>query len=173
MKILNTIIPSTYAKLCRFHILLVLFSFINLSILLICLCPSQHFSVMLEWFFVFQGWTSTKQRSEAYHSTTALLTCADPEGGTGGLDPPPPLKNKTYIGFLSNTIQDPLKNHIASKPSFNVGLSSARQWWPLKRLSKLDPLWQNFQDQRMPHILLKHFKTICYKDCNLSTVLSL
>ena len=48
---------------------------------------------------------------------------ADPEGGQGVRTPPPP-KN---IGFLSNTGPDPLKNHKAAKPAFNVGPSSARQ----------------------------------------------
>ena len=47
--------------------------------------------------------------------------------GTGGLDPPPPLRNKKSIGSLSNTGQDPLKNHKATEPAFNVGPSSARQ----------------------------------------------
>ena len=41
-------------------------------------------------------------------------------GGAGG------LKNHTNIGFLGNTGLDPLKNHKAIKPSFNVGPSSAR-----------------------------------------------
>ena len=39
--------------------------------------------------------------------------CVDPEGGT-------PEKSQN-IGFLSNTGQDPLKNHKATKPAFNVG----------------------------------------------------
>ena len=30
-------------------------------------------------------------------------------GGTGGLDPPPPLKDHKKIDFLSNTGPDPLK----------------------------------------------------------------
>ena len=38
-----------------------------------------------------------------------------------------PLKNYKYIGSLSNTGQDPLKNHKATKPAFNVGSSSACQ----------------------------------------------
>ena len=38
-----------------------------------------------------------------------------------------PLKNQENIGFLSKTGPDPLKNHKASKPQFNVGPSSARQ----------------------------------------------
>ena len=48
------------------------------------------------------------------------FTCADPEGGTGGLHPPPE-KSQKYKGFLSNTGPDPLKNHKAAKPAFNVG----------------------------------------------------
>ena len=37
------------------------------------------------------------------------------------------LKNHKNIGFLSNTGPDPLKNHKATKPAFNVGPPSARQ----------------------------------------------
>ena len=51
--------------------------------------------------------------------------CANPDGGTGG--PTSPLENHKNIGFLSNTGPDPLKNLKATKPAFNVGLSSARQ----------------------------------------------
>ena len=51
---------------------------------------------------------------------------ADPDGGQGS-DPPPPPKNHKNIGFLSNTGPDPLKNHKAAKPAFNVGTSLARQ----------------------------------------------
>ena len=54
-----------------------------------------------------------------------VISSADPEGGTGG--PDPPLKNHKNIGFLSNTGPDPLKNHKATKPAFNVGSSSAGQ----------------------------------------------
>ena len=39
----------------------------------------------------------------------------------------PPLKNHKYIGFLSNTGPNLLKNHKATKPEFNIGQSSARQ----------------------------------------------
>ena len=49
------------------------------------------------------------------------------QGGGGGQCPDSPLKNYTAIGFLSNTDLDPLENHKATKPSFNVGPSSARQ----------------------------------------------
>ena len=47
--------------------------------------------------------------------------------GAGGPDPLPLLKKTQNIGFLSNTGPDPLKNHIATKPEFNVGLSMASQ----------------------------------------------
>ena len=62
----------------------------------------------------------------------------DPEGGGGGggggeegNGPPPPQKKKKKnhknLGFLCNTGPDPLKNHQATKPAFNVGQSSAHQ----------------------------------------------
>ena len=40
---------------------------------------------------------------------------------------PLPLKNPKAIGFLSNTGLDPLENHKATKPVFNVRPSSASQ----------------------------------------------
>ena len=50
--------------------------------------------------------------------------------GAVGLDPPPPFENhenhKT-IGFLSNADPDPLENHNATKPGFNLESSWARQ----------------------------------------------
>ena len=52
--------------------------------------------------------------------------CADPVGGTGGLTPPPPLRNHQNIGFLSKTASDPLKYHEATELAFNVGQSLAR-----------------------------------------------
>ena len=53
---------------------------------------------------------------------------ADPEGGQGlQTPPPPPPENLQTFGFLSNTSPDPLINHKATKPEFNVGPSSARQ----------------------------------------------
>ena len=48
-------------------------------------------------------------------------------GGGGGQVVQNPLKNHKNIGFLSKTGPDPLKNHEATKPAFNYGLSSARQ----------------------------------------------
>ena len=38
-----------------------------------------------------------------------------------------PLKIYKNIGFISNTDPDPLKNHKATKSTFNVGPSSTRQ----------------------------------------------
>ena len=48
-------------------------------------------------------------------------------GGTRG-GAPPSLKNHKNI---DNTGPDPLKNHIATKPAFNVGPSFARQRNPI------------------------------------------
>ena len=45
-------------------------------------------------------------------------------GGTGVQTP---LKHHKKYRFLSNTDPDPLKNHKATKPAFNIGSSSARQ----------------------------------------------
>ena len=39
-----------------------------------------------------------------------------------------PQKKSQNIWFLSNSGTDPLKNHKAAKPAFNVGPSSVRQW---------------------------------------------
>ena len=48
----------------------------------------------------------------------------DPEGGGGPDTPPPPPPEKSQnIGVLSKTGPDPLKNHKAAKPVFNVGPS--------------------------------------------------
>ena len=52
------------------------------------------------------------------------ILCADPEGRQGVRTLPENLKT---IGFLSNTGPNPLKNHEATKPAFNVGPSSALQ----------------------------------------------
>ena len=43
-------------------------------------------------------------------------------GDAGGPNlPPPPLKITKNIGFICDTGPDPLKNHKATKPAFNVG----------------------------------------------------
>ena len=52
---------------------------------------------------------------------------------SGGPGSAPPLKNHKKLGFLSSTGLDPLKNHKATKPEFNVWPSSARQRTPFKR----------------------------------------
>ena len=54
-----------------------------------------------------------------------VYLCADPEKGGRGSGPP--LENHKAIGFLSNTGPDPIKNHKATKPAFNVWSSSVRQ----------------------------------------------
>ena len=54
-----------------------------------------------------------------YDAFSIGFAWTDPEGGTGGPDPP--------IGFLSITGPDPLKNRKATKLAFNVRPSSARQ----------------------------------------------
>ena len=41
-------------------------------------------------------------------------------GGGGSPDPHPPGNHKA-IGFFSNTGLDPLENHKATKPAFNIG----------------------------------------------------
>ena len=45
-----------------------------------------------------------------------MSPCADPEWGRG-------QKNHKAIGFLSKTDTDPLENHKATDPAFNVGPS--------------------------------------------------
>ena len=87
--------------------------------------------------------------------------------GAGRPDPTlslTPVKNHKNIVFLSNTGPDPLTNHKAIKPAFNVGSLSDRQWIfngvslpgrksekknEKKTLSELESLWQNFLDPRM------------------------
>ena len=48
-------------------------------------------------------------------------------GSRGGTGVRTTLKIHKGIGFLSNTGLDPLKNHKATKPAFNVGTSSVSQ----------------------------------------------
>ena len=53
------------------------------------------------------------------------ISWADPEGR--GARGPHPLEKSQNIGFHSNSGPDPLKNHKATKPAFNVGPSSGHQ----------------------------------------------
>ena len=48
-------------------------------------------------------------------------------GSRGGQGSGHPLKNHKNIRFPNNTGPDPLKNHMATKPAFNFGPSSAHQ----------------------------------------------
>ena len=51
--------------------------------------------------------------------------CTDPEGWDRGVQTS--LEYHKAIGFLSNTGPDPMENHKATKPAFNVGPLSALQ----------------------------------------------
>ena len=52
--------------------------------------------------------------------------CVGGGGGDRGSGTPPE-KSQKYSVFFSNTGPDPLKNRKATKPTFNVGPSLARQ----------------------------------------------
>ena len=53
-----------------------------------------------------------------------LTNMCGSRGEIGGRDPPSPGKLQ-FIGFLSNTGWDPLKDHKDTKPEFHVGPSLA------------------------------------------------
>ena len=55
------------------------------------------------------------QRFSIVYTFSGFSVHAWIQWGTGGPDPPPPLKNDKSVGFLSNTGQDPLENNIATK----------------------------------------------------------
>ena len=84
----------------------------------------NRFQIVTIFFLLFSSAYFLDQCSRRFwqstFSTDPWLSWADPEGGTGGPDPPP-LKNHKNLGFLSNTGSDLLKNHKATKPAFNVG----------------------------------------------------
>ena len=96
-------------------------------------------------------------------------------GGTRGSGPlhPPSLENHKAIGFLSNTGPDPLENHNANKPVFNVGQSSDRQqnailmafrWWsndgPLLVLFGSCPLSAQARYSKDRQYLIKCFRSM-------------
>ena len=62
-------------------------------------------------------------------SNIESLWLAIMRGSRGGTEGWSYLENHTVIGlgFLNNTGLDPLENHKAAKPAFNVGPLSARQ----------------------------------------------
>ena len=79
-----------------------------------------------------------------------------------GADPPPPthtLKNPKAIGFLSVTGLDPLKNHKATKPAFNVGPALETFPW----LADDFPLLVVF-GYLSPHQLIQKRKTLSELD---------
>ena len=62
------------------------------------------------------------QRVISYHNSVYMRGSRGRDRGSGT-----PLKDYKNIGFLSLAGPDPLKNHKAIKPAFNVGPSSACQ----------------------------------------------
>ena len=71
------------------------------------------------------------EKKTGLYTVSALgchATWAGPEGGELVRTPlPPHAENHKNIGYLCNTGPDPLKNHKATKPAFNVRPSSACQ----------------------------------------------
>ena len=67
-----------------------------------------------------------------------LIPCVDPEGEQGVWIP---LKNHKNMGFSSNAGKDPLKNHKAIKPAFNVGPSVPPVKLHLNGVSLADPAY--------------------------------
>ena len=65
----------------------------------------------------------------------------------------PPLKITKNIGFLSNSGPDPLKNHKATKPVFNVGLLLARQQNAIEWRFTGGPMMARFLWYLDPHSL--------------------
>ena len=68
-------------------------------------------------------------RKQIKIETTQLHARIQGGGGWGRVSStlPPPLEKHKNIGFLSNTVQDPLENHNATRSAFDVGPLSARQ----------------------------------------------
>ena len=123
-----------------------------------------------------QQTTESPVKQQIYVYITAKTDLHSMGGSWGGTRVRTSLKNHKNKGFLSNTGPDPLKNHKATKPAFNVVPSSARQriailmafrWrineGPLivvstykEKTSKLDPLWQNSVQQSL-YILFSNY----------------
>ena len=70
--------------------------------------------------------TKGRMRMHAVSSNNTSTDCLHAMCGFRGVDPPPPHRKITKIGFLSNTGPDPVKSQT-TKPAINVGPSSARQ----------------------------------------------
>ena len=64
-------------------------------------------------------------------------------GGGGGRESGPPEKLQN-IGFLSKSGPDPLKNHEAIKPAFNVGASPSRQRNAINGVTLAAQLWPTY-----------------------------
>ena len=76
------------------------------------------------------------------HWDVGTVAYTDPEGV--GVRIPSLLKNHNATGFLSNTGPEPLKNHKANKPTFNVGQTSAASERPFKWRSAGGPMMARF-----------------------------
>ena len=70
-------------------------------------------------------WQAMYKAFEQVSMSLIYIMCRSRGGGDRGPDPSPEKSKK--IGFFSNTGVDPLKNHKATKPAFNIGPSSARK----------------------------------------------
>ena len=71
---------------------------------------------------------NNKKQQESCYGRATLHCIVQINGGSrGGQRVRTPPEKSPNIGFLSNTVLDPLINHKAAKPVFNVGPSSARQ----------------------------------------------
>ena len=95
------------------------------SVVMIAKNPGSKYHVRIQ--YNFARWSFRRRVVERSSSLEEKLGHMAGSRGGQRVRSPPPLKNHKNIGFLSNTGTDPLKNHKATKPAFNVGQSSARQ----------------------------------------------
>ena len=61
-----------------------------------------------------------------YNEITPLAACGSRGGGGGQrVKTAPHMKKTKKIGFLSNSVPDPMEDHKATKPAFNFEPQSA------------------------------------------------
>ena len=82
--------------------------------------------MLLRLYVEISGFSDRYSLPQNWRQMCENVTCADPEKGQGSGTPWKITK------FLSKIGLDPLENHKATKPAFNVGLSLARQETPFK-----------------------------------------
>ena len=112
------------SNLCKLHdVFLFFFSLFTLQTLVTgCFVRLQSFfrsSVRLSKIYI-------KAHFSTVVTAASVNACTSGSRGGRGHGFRTPLENHKNIGFLSNN-PDPLKNHKATKPAFNVGPSFARQ----------------------------------------------